>query len=595
VLDVALERLWDLPAEGWYGGDTHVHLTHRPTNYRLSLEDGLFFAEAEDLHLLTAFDPALFDPAAPERRRGRHIVRACQEAGSQFYGHIGLHHLRTLVSASGGGSAPAWPLNGSLIDAAHAQGGFATYAHPITTRRFGDVGGWPAGGLGRGLPVDAALGRVDGLDVLAYSNIDQQASLSLWYRLLNAGPRLAPSAGTDCGLCRAYDLPVAGYRTYAYLDGAGSADPSQFDVGAWWLAVRRGRSFVSNGPLLTATVDGRPPGSQVAPDAAGTVSLDVHHRSALGLSGRVEIVRDGSVCASWDVAPGEAEAQRSLAVKVQGAAWVAARFVGPPHPLCSGGRAFAHTGPFYVAAPGASPASAADARFFAEWIDRLAAEADRRGWPGAAERAAGRDEFARARAVFDPPRAVGGRTPSGVSAPTLAPPTAAPPVAPGLTAALRLLHGGSWESPPFTFEDWDSASPARRAPHDPVFDLPLSRWGPMAVVDVHVTSRTGSPLAPVLAVLVDGEVIAREPTSEGRWRGHVPLQSSLSVELPGYEPASRRLLDLPAAMAVRDEVPRPGAPAVPELEKAARPALVRRLGQLSVHFLLDAIAALRPA
>jgi hypothetical protein len=637
TLDVTLERLWDLPGEGWFGGDTHVHLTHRPTSYPLTLDDGLFFAEAEDLHLLTAFDPPLFDTAAPERRRDRYVVRACQETGSQFWGHVGLHHLQSLVRVEGGGQAPTWPLNGALIDAAHAQGGFATYAHPITTRRFGEVGGWPAGGLGRGLPVDAALGRVDALDVLAYSNVDQRASLSLWYRLLNAGLRVAPSAGTDCGLCRAYDLPVAGYRTYAFVGDAGSGpssgagaeprvssgpDPAlrsgSLDVGAWWRAVRGGRSFVSNGPLLTASVGGALPGAELEAGGSGTVSLEVHWRSALGVGGRLEIVRDGVVCASDEVAVGETDVRRAFEVDVRGAGWIAARFVGPPHALYTGGRAFAHSGPFYVASSGGTVAvttvSAVDAQFFVDWIDKLAVEADRRGWPGETERAVAQGEFARARAVFAgvAQKASKGQTlhdvantgSPGHTASTTSTRSVSE-VSPdsgrargrGLEAALALVRGEAWLPPPFTFAEWetagDSAGPSAGnsvghgagtgAEYDPVFDLPMGPWGPLAVVDVHVNSREGRPLSPVLAVVTDGEVIVRHETCEGRWRGLMPLQASIAIDLPGYASVSQRLLDLPAIDAVRKQMGAAG-----DQDTAA---LVRRLGQLGVHFALDRASA----
>ena len=45
------------------------------------------------------------------------------------------------------------------------------------------------------LPVDLALGHRTAMDVL--SNNDENATMEMWYRLLNCGFRVAIPAGTD--------------------------------------------------------------------------------------------------------------------------------------------------------------------------------------------------------------------------------------------------------------------------------------------------------------------------------------------------------------------------------------------------------------
>ena len=65
------------------------------------------------------------------------------------------------------------------------------YVHPYDT--FPD----PAkdATLTHELPVDAALGKVDYIEVLGFS--DHKSTAAVWYRLLNCGFRLPAAAGTD--------------------------------------------------------------------------------------------------------------------------------------------------------------------------------------------------------------------------------------------------------------------------------------------------------------------------------------------------------------------------------------------------------------
>ncbi len=59
-------------------------------------------------------------------------------------------------------------------------------------------------------------------------------------------------------------VPVGLYRTYAQLD----AD-EELTYEGWCRAVRRGRTFMSGGPLLSFTVDGKVLGdTSIWPDRA---------------------------------------------------------------------------------------------------------------------------------------------------------------------------------------------------------------------------------------------------------------------------------------------------------------------------------------
>src|SRR5690606_2306204 len=110
---------------------------------------------------------------------------------------------------------------------AHAQGALNGYAH------LHAVGYW----------LDAPYGLIDFLEVLQF---DIQAPRTL-YDAWNLGFRLTPTAGTDFPCAPAG--PPGSQRFYARVAGP-------LSYAAWLEAVRQGRTFVSNGPLLELAVQG---------------------------------------------------------------------------------------------------------------------------------------------------------------------------------------------------------------------------------------------------------------------------------------------------------------------------------------------------
>lgn len=74
----------------------------------------------------------------------------------------------------------------------------------------------------------------------------------MYYSLLNCGLRLPPSAGTANGV---HPVPAGFGRVYVHLDGA-------FSYAAWLEGLRKGRSFVTTGPMLIATADSKDSGHE---------------------------------------------------------------------------------------------------------------------------------------------------------------------------------------------------------------------------------------------------------------------------------------------------------------------------------------------
>ncbi|WP_165244681.1 CehA/McbA family metallohydrolase [Paludisphaera soli] len=162
-----------------------------------------------------------------------------------------------------------------------------------------------------------------------------------YYALLNCGFPLRPTAGTASGV---HPVPLGHGRVYVHLGGP-------FRVVDWIAGLDAGRSFVTTGPMLPTTIDGRLPGHRFRhPDkAARTFRVAGEALSARPIE-RIEVVVDGEVLrrvgpANNPGAGGGFASPFAEDVTVEGSAWIAVRcFESQP----DGRVRFAHTGPFHV-------------------------------------------------------------------------------------------------------------------------------------------------------------------------------------------------------------------------------------------------------
>jgi hypothetical protein len=153
------------------------------------------------------------------------------------------------------------------------------------------------------------LGKIDAFEVCRLGD-PQSAPLADWYRLLACGRRLplVGASGKDRNT-----VALGAVRTYARLEPG-----QEFSYGAWIEAVRAGRTFATDGTLLSLTADGREPGSVLSlPGEGGIVRVRAEARSASALD-RLELVHDGEVIAS-----GSAVVETEVQVTTSG--WLAAR------------------------------------------------------------------------------------------------------------------------------------------------------------------------------------------------------------------------------------------------------------------------------
>jgi hypothetical protein len=168
-------------------------------------------------------------------------------------------------------------------------------------------------------------------------------TLSLYYRYLNLGFHIAPSAGTGTGVMTS----PAGYdRIYAHIDGP-------FSLAKWYAAVRRGDSFVTNGPILFFRT--KQHGSVLHADVRAMARETI---------ARVELVANGKVIQTWKPNKNAKRFHAHLDLDASRYSWIAARcFLSTPYTV-----RLAHSSPTYLSGKWDSKE---DAWYFVEWIDEL--------------------------------------------------------------------------------------------------------------------------------------------------------------------------------------------------------------------------------
>jgi len=187
---------------------------------------------------------------------------------------------------------------------------------------------------------DFVLGKVDAFEVagVAWCSFENPE----WYHLLNSGLRVTfvGASNKDSNLSTLGDT-----RTYAHL---ASGEPLTY---AHWIeAIRAGRTFVTNGPLLSFTVNGQEPGATVTVSQPGQTARIRAEAQCVEEFDGVEVVLNGKIIASEAPTGSPYRAVIELDWPMQASGWLAARCWGTREMrlLLSGAQPGAHTSPVYV-------------------------------------------------------------------------------------------------------------------------------------------------------------------------------------------------------------------------------------------------------
>jgi Tol biopolymer transport system component len=397
----------DAAGERWVSGDVHVHMNYGG-HYRNTPAHLLLQAEAEGLdiawNLIVNKEQRIPDIAYSGRgvdpvSKPATLVVHGQEFHTSYWGHLGLLGMRGYILLPGYAGYPntaaasLFPTNADVADLAHARGALVGYVHPfeaepqpLTRPEHTDADE---------LPVDVALGKVDYLEIVAFA--DHQATASVWYRLLNLGFRLPAAGGTDA-MANYATLrgPVGLNRVYASV----ARGPLRSE--AWLEALRRGRTFATNGPLLDFSLAGQHLGSTLQLEHEQSVAFAARLRSIVPVD-HAQVVCDGRVVRELALGGDHntLEASGTLPVKASGWCLLRAFSASAEYPILDN-YVYATTSPVYVSVRGERPRSAEDARYFVAWIDHLVDTTQRYPhWNSPVEKAGVLRELTQARAVFE--------------------------------------------------------------------------------------------------------------------------------------------------------------------------------------------------
>ena len=402
-----LKPMTDMAALGWYSGSTHMHMNYGG-NLHNTLENLMLMSAGEDQDVVNelvankdnrVLDYQFFVPgggahpiSTPDR-----LVMVGQEYRPPFYGHVILLGLRDhLLSPwstgyEGTGIESLYPSNTDMLRKAKAQNATTDYAHsfggdndPILSPDLGQA---------KGFIVDAALKTTDGIE-WAFSG---RAPFYPWYAVLNNGLRVTATGGEDSMSDLHISKLVGSSRTYVYTGGKG------LDARAWMDGLHNGRAFMSTGPLVSLTVNGKMPGEDVAlPAAGGTVDVTGWVKSITPLD-KAMLVANGEAVAEIPLTGDRRSVEFTRQIKVARSSWIHLRVEGQPadrHPLDTG-FAQAFTSPVWVSVGNQPVRNQAAAEYCIKWIDKLQtlAAADP-GWRSQWERDHVFAQFDEARQIY---------------------------------------------------------------------------------------------------------------------------------------------------------------------------------------------------
>ena len=379
---IDLERWIDMAGDQWFSGENHVHANYGYGEWYNSPETVLRQCQGENLNVCNAviansdgdavFDREFFLGQVDPRSTDDTLIYWGQEFRSTLWGHMTLSNLSQLVEpvmTGFPGTTNPWdvPTNADIAQRTIDQKGLIGYTHPAGNRL--DLYDQPYSA--KGMPVDAALGRVQLMDVMGHT---YEGSTQLWYRLMNCGLRVVASSGTDVFLNRVRSMPPGWARTYVHL-------PDGLDYRKWTAGQAAGRSFITSAPMLEFEVNGKlGMGAEVKLESPGKIAVRAAARSQFAMD-RVELVHNGEVIESLQVTPGDGGFAASFdgELEIAESGWLAVRAHGPATGEVIREPA-AHSNPVWIEVSGtANSIAKKDADYFLKWIDRLQADFETRG------------------------------------------------------------------------------------------------------------------------------------------------------------------------------------------------------------------------
>ena len=376
-IEIRLERTWDMAARGWWSGDTHLHanLFHDPitgSDSRIKPKDVLFVVKAEDLNVgnilaCNSEDGYVYGRNEFEGRPNalsekRYILYWNEEMRNlRLYGHMAFLKLKSFVEPAfvgwpGTTHPQDHPPNYDQAVKAKKQGAAVIYVHPSLPSEY---------------PVDIALGVADTIDVMCQG--DEEKNTSDWYQLLNCGFRCPISAGTDSYLDLPYHLIPGAGRVYVEVG-------PQLTYSGWIEGYKQGKSFATNAPMVTFSVNGEGPGGELKwEQGVLKVKVEAEATSHVPMDS-IELVVNGLAVATQKAKKDKKEVLLSKSFEISDSCWMAVRVRGAAHRLLPNDTAlYAHTSPVYFTFKDRPIRSRGAAQYFVNQIEKLIERVHKKG------------------------------------------------------------------------------------------------------------------------------------------------------------------------------------------------------------------------
>jgi hypothetical protein len=382
---IEMKRFCDMAKEGWFSGDLDVD---RPE---------------KDLQLLMRGDDVHVVPLVTWSNKKNPWTKQLlpKTAVTQFDGTF-FDSLMGGELAAPGNTFRLFKLEKPISlsteplakDVENALGGLPWL--PIVEKARQEQGTWVDAGafFSRDLPIWIAAGQIDSIQLanrhlLREGIVDNEAggwprdlfkfpkphgngrwSQEIYYRLLDCGVRIAPTAGSGSGV---NDNPVGYNRMYVHasprIDGSTEDNTVTWDT--WWEALRAGRVTITNGPLLRPSVEGQAPGHVFHADAGQSVKLLI----ALTLSTRdkiryLDVVKNGRVEFDANLDEFKAAGGKLPPIKFTESGWFLIRAVTDDTKTYR----YATTAPYFVEIGYGPRISRSAAQFFLDWTDKRGEE-----------------------------------------------------------------------------------------------------------------------------------------------------------------------------------------------------------------------------
>jgi hypothetical protein len=367
-IDVILDKVLHWREKGWVTADTHVHFLSPGTARLEGSAEGVNVVNllasqwGELMTNVGDFDGKTTFGSKEAGGEGEWLVRVGTENRQHVLGHISLLGYEGEIIApmcSGGAyeSAIGDPVGVLLMEWAEQcrrQNGIVILPHVPDPRCEHAA--------------EVIEGLADGVEMPWQGNLlvgIDPYSLSDWYRYLNVGYFIPVVGGTDK---MSAELAVGDIRTYARIPS-----DREFTYESWKAAIRGGETFVTYGPLIEFTVDGKKPGSKIGMRAGGgRVDVTWQVASVVVPMSKVELIVNGEVRESRNINPDQDAGHWS--VKIDRCSWLAllvrAHYQDKPEIIA------AHSSPVMVQVDGSEFSSVADAVTILDQIEGALAYID---------------------------------------------------------------------------------------------------------------------------------------------------------------------------------------------------------------------------